>query len=297
MLLPALSHAKVQAQGIKCLSGMKQLQLAAILYADDNSGNWMPNQPEGDGGGQEDWVTVEMDWGGTTYNGGPVSTNWQLLITPPGATTQYYSFFQPYIKDPFIYKCPTDPSTINGAPRVRSYAASQAVGTCFAKVDAGPPTCVYGYAGGPVTGQWLSGANSDCQNYGYCYQKLSQMIRPSPSYLFVFGEEHPDSINDAGFAVQIASIGLGGDWIDLPSNLHNGGGPFSFADGHAETHKWVGSLISHLKFINGPSGNDAAVEPVTGGVVTSIADQRDLNWIQTRTSAPMNKNIPFPYPQ
>src|SRR5579863_2740712 len=37
MLLPALSAAKVRAQGISCLSNMKQLQLAAILYGNDNS--------------------------------------------------------------------------------------------------------------------------------------------------------------------------------------------------------------------------------------------------------------------
>ena len=32
MLLPALTAAKIRAQGISCLSNMKQLQLAAILY-------------------------------------------------------------------------------------------------------------------------------------------------------------------------------------------------------------------------------------------------------------------------
>ena len=37
MLLPALSKAKIRAQGISCVSNMKQLQLAAILYAGDNN--------------------------------------------------------------------------------------------------------------------------------------------------------------------------------------------------------------------------------------------------------------------
>jgi prepilin-type N-terminal cleavage/methylation domain-containing protein len=36
MLLPALSKAKIRAQGISCLSNMKQLQMASILYAGDN---------------------------------------------------------------------------------------------------------------------------------------------------------------------------------------------------------------------------------------------------------------------
>ena len=35
MLLPALAKAKTKAQGIQCLSNLKQLQLGWILYAHD----------------------------------------------------------------------------------------------------------------------------------------------------------------------------------------------------------------------------------------------------------------------
>src|SRR5580704_16142777 len=37
LLLPALAKAKVRAQGISCLSNMKQLQLANMLYSGDNN--------------------------------------------------------------------------------------------------------------------------------------------------------------------------------------------------------------------------------------------------------------------
>src|SRR5258706_4944695 len=43
MLLPALSKAKIRAQGISCLSNMKQLQLASILYAGDNNDRFPGN--------------------------------------------------------------------------------------------------------------------------------------------------------------------------------------------------------------------------------------------------------------
>ena len=44
MLLPALAKAKTKAQGISCLSNMKQLQICWLMYADDHNdflaGNW-----------------------------------------------------------------------------------------------------------------------------------------------------------------------------------------------------------------------------------------------------------------
>src|SRR2546428_369668 len=45
MLLPALTKAKVRAQGISCLSNMKQLQLAWFLYAGDFNDR-LPLNPE-----------------------------------------------------------------------------------------------------------------------------------------------------------------------------------------------------------------------------------------------------------
>jgi prepilin-type processing-associated H-X9-DG protein len=148
-------------------------------------------------------------------------------------------------------------------------------------------------ANGPVTGQWLSGTLSDCQTYGHVYQKSSDMNRPSPAALFIFGEEHPDSINDAGLAVQIAETSVGGDFIDYPSNLHGGAGSFSFADGHAEIHKWLGPILGRAKFVQG--GPESAAFP-NGTVGSNSGDLRDLNWLQARTSSPLNAAIPYLYP-
>src|SRR5580658_2945395 len=43
MLLPALSKAKVKAQGIQCLNNMRQLSLGSIMYAGDNGDNLIPS--------------------------------------------------------------------------------------------------------------------------------------------------------------------------------------------------------------------------------------------------------------
>jgi prepilin-type N-terminal cleavage/methylation domain-containing protein len=298
MLLPALAHAKSQAQGTKCLSNMKQIITAAILYADDNNSLWFPNQP-----GQPGWVQDPEDWN----TGNAANTNWQYLITSPApgnnplASSPYVSFFTPYLKDPFIYKCPTDPSQVGGTARIRSYSASQAVGTCFQQVNAPGSDCPTGQANGPVTGQWLTGDETDCADppngFAYTYQKTTQMTHPGTSRLWVFAEEHPDSINDAGLAVQIANYQLGGAWVDIPSNLHNGADSFSFADGHAEIHKWQGRLMSTLIYVQGGDVPDINYQGQGQPTADSQADLRDLNWIQSRTSAPLSELPGFPQPQ
>jgi prepilin-type processing-associated H-X9-DG protein len=283
MLLPTLTRSKALAQETRCLNNMRQLMLAALLYADNNAGIWFPNQP-----GQPAWVNDPMGWN----DGGPPwpSTNRQLLVTARGSAlaneTGDFSFFAPYIKDPSVYKCPCDPSTADGgAPRCRSYSANNAVGTIW--TTSGP--CVV--AGQPVTGQWLSGAENDCARYGHTYGKSADMNRPNPVNLFVFAEENPDSINDSGLAVQIGMTTIGGDFIDMPSNLHGGAGSFSFADGHAAIHKWLGPLVGRIKFVqNGSFPGNVAVGAKAG-------DLRDLNWLQSHTSSPVNPNIPFPSPQ
>ena len=46
MLLPALSKAKAKAHNIKCMSNLKQMQLAWQLYADDFDDTIVPNVVE-----------------------------------------------------------------------------------------------------------------------------------------------------------------------------------------------------------------------------------------------------------
>ena len=43
MLLPALAKAKSKATGIKCMSNLKQMQLAWLMYPIDNQDRIVPN--------------------------------------------------------------------------------------------------------------------------------------------------------------------------------------------------------------------------------------------------------------
>ena len=305
ILLPTLRGARARAQGDQCLNNERLLMLAALQYADDNSGLWLPNQPygtpaPGSPANNEDWATDPMDWGSLEYGGGYSATNWQLLLTGPHSPLAQesgcYALFAPYIRDARAYKCPSDPSMVQGVgPRVRSYSGNMAVGTCWVAQPGFNTT-----SGGPVTGQWLSGSLNDAQTYGFTYQKISQMIHPSPVKLFIFCDEHPDSINDSTLAVQIANTGLGGDFIDCPGNLHAGAGSFSFADGHAQMHRWQGRILGKAPFINGPlgaSGGYSFGEAFPTTTASTLGDLQDLNWLQSHTSYPRNRVVANTFPE
>ena len=102
------------------------------------------------------------------------------------------------------------------------------------------------------------------------FEKFSDVNRPAPASLWVFVDEHPDSINDGSFFNAQKTL----EWIDLPGNLHNKACGFAFADGHAEIHKWRSSMANvKLSFIS-------------SGRIGVRADDPDFSWIIERTSYP-----------
>ena len=52
MLLPALNRAKAKAQGVYCLNNLRQMGLAWVIYAQDNSDRIPPNN----GNDQSGWI-------------------------------------------------------------------------------------------------------------------------------------------------------------------------------------------------------------------------------------------------
>jgi len=261
MLLPVLARAKEKAQGTKCLSNMRQLGVACIMYADENSDWWIPNFP----GANPAWVAGSMDFNA----GNTANTNINMFLDP------HQCVLSPYFKNPNIFHCPSDKSTVPGeGARVRSVSASQAVGTSLVSICNQPVPC-------PVNGQWLSGGNvgSGCNTSGYLtYGKTSMMTYPGTANIWVIADEHPNSINDAGLAVQCVLTGPFATIIDYPASYHNSGGTFVFCDGHAEIHKWTGQGIQiPINWQAGsltPHGNPAGDSAL-----------QDVPWLQFHTSA------------
>ena len=264
MLLPALSKAKQKAQGISCLNNQKQLVLAAIIYTGDNQDNWAPNFP----GDNPAWVAGYMDFNSNNSD----NTNSAKLIDST------VSVLGTLAATPKIFHCPGDNTAAPGqGNRVRSVSMSQTIGTVGKSV--GQLT-----AGSAVNGQWVLGFNiGNSRQTGWrTYGKTSSMSSPGPSLLWVFVDEHPNSINDAGFAVDMKDVGAFSKIIDYPGSYHSGSCGFSFADGHAELHKWIGSTIKPPVSLNGANiGSGASPGPAGNDSVP------DVKWLQDHTSAPM----------
>ena len=241
MLLPALAKAKTKAHGVSCMSNQKQLALAWILYTDDHNDNLVWNDLTSDGLG---WVRGILDYSPSN----PHNTNTAGLINPD------YAKLAPYTKSPGIYKCPADRSyvVIKGQrfPRVRSLSMSQAMNS---------------------RDDWLSYITKKKYNV---FRKSSDIQAMGHSKAFVFIDEHPDSINYGDVAVAmndgapLSSIAI----IDYPASTHNGSGGLSFADGHAEIHKWVDSRTKL------PWKNQSMT------LVVSSPGNLDMVWLSERTS-------------
>jgi prepilin-type processing-associated H-X9-DG protein len=93
-----------------------------------------------------------------------------------------------------------------------------------------------------------------------------------PSLLFVFADEHPDSLDFVSFWVEDKQTGSR-NWGagSCPSSLHGGGGTLSFADGHVELHKWIDERTK------------PAVTYSTRLNFNLSGDNPDIRWLQERT--------------
>lgn len=230
MLLPVLQQAEERAQQIECENNLSQLTKGFLIYCSDNGGLFPPNP---DWEGYPCWCAGNMRSSspiGPPYAGAD-ATNSLLLVD------SRYSCMADIIKNPKVYRCPADRSTWGGVQRVRSYSMSQAVGP-------EPNGTLVDTSGGAthIAGHWLSGGNGNLPGATpwKVFTQDSQITGISPSDLFVLVEEHPDGINDAAFAVQMPINPAGTYFIDFPGKIHGGTScAFSFADGHAEIHKWL----------------------------------------------------------
>jgi len=214
MLLPALGKAKSQAQGVSCMSNSKQLSLAWIMYANDYNGNLVGNA--GDASAEYDhpnWCQGSLDF--TPGNTDNTNINGLVFygVGPVFGQANLGGMLGTYLSHNWaVFKCPADLSTcVEGAqklPRIRSISMNCWLGG-FKNWDGEPAVAV-------------------------TTVKMSQIVNPGPSDIWVLHDERPDSINDGYFAVDVISPVL----PDVPAAYHLGAGGHAYADGHADIHLW-----------------------------------------------------------
>jgi prepilin-type N-terminal cleavage/methylation domain-containing protein len=204
LLLPALTKARQKAMAARCLSNQKQLTLGWMMYCDANEErmpnfNTVPNAK-----GDSPWL----------YRPLPVTP-----VIPPGASAQAAQEFIDtegyrqgclfeYAPNPTIIHCPAD---------TRYH---QPVGAGFA----------YGSLS-PVAS--LNGEKPELY-------KRTELGHPGDRFLWV---EENDSRGENGGSWGFSSSGppdfVSSKLVDSGAVFHITSGTFSWADGHASTHKWL----------------------------------------------------------
>jgi len=254
LLLPALSRAKLKAQGVQCMNNHRQLAFAWRLYTEDNGdklpyasswpvGTWM----------QETWCNGRMDF--TAGN----RSNWDPTVDI------HPSPLWPYCgKSLGIYHCPADRAyvVVGGVrkTRLRSMAMNAYVG---------------GFAGTPI--------NTGNMKAYTLYTTFSALSRPGPDRIFVFIDEREDAINWGNYLQDMSGYSPSNPrmyrWLDLPAAYHGNAGGLSFADGHSEIKKWRDGRTS--------SPINPREKPIFDGS-TPIPQERnmDIGWMQDHATRP-----------
>jgi prepilin-type N-terminal cleavage/methylation domain-containing protein len=203
LLLPALSRARGKALAIKCVSNLKQLQLAWNMYANDFNDTMIPNAPLG--------ATPEQSWCYSAYQ------DWYNADSNTNGLIYRKAIMAPYLGGQLgVYKCPADVIPSQNGQRLRSYSMQSDMGNLYS----------YGVTRG--------------YNNGYkAFIKTTELTVLLPVNAIVFLEENMCSMNDGYLQVKNGSP----LWPDVPGSYHLWGCGIGYADGHSEIHKWLTSVM------------------------------------------------------
>lgn len=216
LMLPTLSKAKQQATAASCLNNQKQMASAFHMYTADNFELIVQ---------MADYETGADIFPGGGFWGGPVTppSTWNgpataLLAVQTGLISSNAFYF--YCNTVETYHCPGD-RRIDNSPTVTglngwaydSYSRTQNLG------------------GEPYDDYWGAGGT---------YTKMSAIPMPSSTFSMI---EDADwrGYNVGTWAVKWTRTAF--EWQDPPAMSHIDVNSISFADGHAELHKWTNPAI------------------------------------------------------
>ena len=200
MLLPALTKAKSKAQRTQCLNNIKQLQLAWIMYPDDNNDLCPPNNPGGFPGGppgSEAWLYGNVATAITTTN------------------IQNGVLFR-YNGNAGIYVCPTDRYLVKLGGK--TYPTTRSI----SMVNYMPQQ--YSLPDFPLGSPKYSGIKDPKPVKALVFMEEDDLVN-NPF----------NGINDGNIGLRNYPKA---EFGDSPARRHDNGAVVSMVDGHAEYWKW-----------------------------------------------------------
>jgi prepilin-type N-terminal cleavage/methylation domain-containing protein/prepilin-type processing-associated H-X9-DG protein len=259
MLLPALAKAKIKAQAVGCMNNSRQLMYAWQQYSGEGADRLAGNFGQAE-------TTTERTYGDSIqphyYRTWSCNSMYWTLATDM-TNTDYIIYAQLGLfagKNVKIFKCPAD-NFVSALQQRAGWAnggrlRSMSMNAYF----------------GPYNPTWQE---NNGNNFFAGYRQFTRMSTvPNPAMLFVFLDEHPDSIND-GYFLNNADFNSFTYWGDLPASYHNGACGFSFADGHSEIHKWRSFATKQpVRFSPGFSSIPFSSDPGNGPADALWATQR-----------------------
>jgi len=204
LLLPALARAKLKAMTAYCLSNQKQLALAWTMYSMDHNDKMVNFLLVPNANNEIPWRYLTPPKP-PTIPAGTSPENRQALTLQEGY--RQGALFR-YAPNPGVIHCPADNRIKLKVGRGFTYCSLSPIGT-------------------------LNGERPELL-------RTTSITHPSERYLWVEendprGENLGSWIMDAGSPPDFTAAAL----IDSPAVFHGNSSTFSYADGHAGSHKWV----------------------------------------------------------
>jgi len=253
LLLPALSTAKNKANAISCINNVRQIGLAAQVYSTDYNDRWPAN---GGGDAGVNLANPPANYVASVWAEGREGSNLVDQNSADGMVSPKLSLLAPFLKTKASFRCPGDKKPINKGGQIFLRPRSYGMNTFFA---------------------WEDDLHHNEPSARYRVFKKTAEV-PRPANYFLFGEIHPFSICRPQFGVHMDNTTV----YHVPGNYHGKSSNFAFADGHAESHKWVNPKFNNppLAENDGFWHNHESPIPKT----TTAEIQTDLTWLKLHTT-------------
>jgi prepilin-type N-terminal cleavage/methylation domain-containing protein/prepilin-type processing-associated H-X9-DG protein len=238
ILMPALSAAREHARRIKCMSNLRQLTAAWIMYANSNRGHICSSE------WQDTYPGRGAPYAGYTLGGGgyvPYNFIWTWIVDTPTGQDFTHGMLWPNLKDQQVYYCPNDPNLPATIYTINGYLAGKVGNPTLFRLNQirhSESTFVFIENSSGLAGPDRDDDRVDSDDLNGAEGSFSTTFYPAKTFVQVPGGFHP----------------LGG----------SNGTPISFADGH----------VLFWQYAN-PTGFGVAGQ-TTATVAIAGSDQPDL---------------------